>query len=440
MSWIKTKKDNTNDYPKAIKRARLIWTAIFTTSIFAIVLFFSIIIIRIQHSTLYSRLDSRLVELTNLSQNALDLFKIQTNEALPNFLFEKGQSIQVYGPGGNLRFTIGERMPDNLQLPKDTEGEIKREQLFRTIQFTDKSDNIRIFRTYSRVIKPKLPGMGNLIVRTGIDLEGISEEKDIFRNRVIMFVLIFPFLAFIMAYILAGMVLQPVKDNYNLLKKFSFDASHELKTPLAIIQMSTGMLLGKRDKLDDSTAKKVVSIDKATHRMDHLVKQLLHLARAQEYNENAIQMEKTDVETMINDIIEAYSPFAQKKGIEIRLLGTTQKKPVNDKNVLRMIIGNIVENALKFSPPELPVEIKLEDNKNGLLVTVKDYGPGIDKSEKEKIFDRFYKVDKSRHDNSGSGMGLSIVKEYAKKTGIKVELESEPGNGTEFFIKIPFHS
>ncbi|MFW6263832.1 MAG: hypothetical protein ACOC34_07360, partial [Thermotogota bacterium] len=111
MSWIKTKKDNTNDYPKAIKRARLIWTAIFTTSIFAIVLFFSIIIIRIQHSTLYSRLDSRLVELTNLSQNALDLFKIQTNEALPNFLFEKGQSIQVYGPGGNLRFTIGERMP-----------------------------------------------------------------------------------------------------------------------------------------------------------------------------------------------------------------------------------------------------------------------------------------------------------------------------------------
>ena len=102
-----------------------------------------------------------------------------------------------------------------------------------------------------------------------------------------------------------------------------------------------------------------------------------------------------------------------------------------------MIIGNIVENAVKFSPLNQPVEIRLEDIKNGVIVTVKDFGPGIDKREKEKIFDRFYKVDKSRHDNSGSGMGLSIVKEYSKKTGIKVELESVPGTGTEFFIKIP---
>src|SRR6056297_3395051 len=170
MSWVKTKKDNTNDYPKAIKRARLIWTAIFTLSIFAVVLFCSVIIIRIQQSMLYSRLDSRLVELTNLSQNALDLFKMQTNDALPGFLFEEGQSIQVYGPAGNLRFTIGERMPDNLNLPKRSVSEINRKPFFRTIRFTDNTGEIRTFRTYSRVIKPKIAAVGDLIVRTGIDI------------------------------------------------------------------------------------------------------------------------------------------------------------------------------------------------------------------------------------------------------------------------------
>src|SRR6056297_2482495 len=328
-------------------------------------------------------------------------------------------------------------MPDNLKLPEKPIGELQRERFFQTIKFTDQNGEIKTFRTYSRVITPKLPNAGDLIVRAGIDLGGLVEEKVLFRNRVIMFVLVFPFLSFFMAYILAGMVLQPVKDNYNLLRKFSFDASHELKTPLAVIQMSTGMLLAKKDKLDESIAKKVVSIDNASHRMDHLVKQLLHLARAQEYSENAAQMEKINVETLIKSIIEEYTPYAQKRGIELLLSGTTEKKPISDKNILRMIIGNIVENAVKFSPLNQPVKIRLEAIKNTVIVTVKDFGPGIDKREKEKIFDRFYKVDKSRHDNSGSGMGLSIVKEYSKKTGIKVELESEPGIGTEFFIKIP---
>src|SRR6056297_1302022 len=437
MSWVKTKKDNTNDYPKAIKRARLIWTAIFTVSIFAVVLFFSVIIIRIQHSMLYSRLDSRLVELNNLSQNALDLFKMQTNDALPHFLFEKGQSIQVYGPAGNLRFTIGERMPDNLNIPERFETENRIEQLFRTIRFTNNIGDIKTFRTYSRVITPKLPGMGDLIIRAGIDIEGVVEEKALFRNKVILFVFFFPFLSFIMAYILTGMVLQPVKDNYNLLRKFSFDASHELKTPLAIIQMSTGMLLGKRDKLDDSVSKKLISIDNATQRMDHLVKQLLQLARAQEYSETNAPKEKTDVTLLVKNIMEEFQPYAQKRQLQLVLLGATQKKPLIDKNILRMIIGNILENAIKFSPENRPVEIRIEDTKNGITVSVKDFGPGIKPEEQEKIFNRFYKVDKSRHNHSGSGMGLSIVKEYAKKTGIKIELESEPDTGTEFFIKIP---
>lgn len=437
MLWVKNRNDHSNDYPKTIKKARFIWTAIFTASIFAVVLFFSSIILTIQQSMLYSRLDSRLVELTNLSQNALDLFRLETNDTLPGFLFEEGQSIQVFGPTGNLRFNIGERMPDNIKLPKNSEAEINREQFFQTIRFTDKAGEVKTFRTFSRVIKPKLAGMGDFIVRAGINIEDIVEEKALFQNRVIMFMLIFPILSFIMAYILAGLVLQPVKDNYNLLRKFSFDASHELKTPLAIIQMSTGMLLAKRDKLDDSIIKKLLSIDNATQRMDHLVKQLLQLARAQDYGQKNIIKERTDVLVLIKSIMEEYHPYAQRRGVKLVLFGTTLKKPMIDKDILRLIIGNILENAVKFSPEERPVEIRLEESKSGITVRVKDFGPGIEREQQEKIFERFYKVDKSRNNHTGSGMGLSIAKEFSKKTGIKIELESEPGVGTEFFIKIP---
>ena len=436
MSWGKKKKENMNNYPKTLKRARLQWTAIFTVSIFAIVLFFSIFIIRIQHTTIDARLDSRLIELTNLSQN-LDLFRIQSEESLPSFLFEEGQSIQVYGPGGNLRFTIGQRLPENLKLPKDDEGERLKERLFQTIRFVDKDGNTREVRTYARVINPKLPGMGDIIVRTGIDVKGVNEEKAVFRTRVITFLLIFPLLSFIMAYLLAGMVLQPVKENYNLLRKFSFDASHELKTPLAIIQMSTGMLLSKKEDLEESVSKKLLSIDNATQRMDRLVKQLLQLARAQEYHENTSLKERIDMNHMIAELAAEYEVYAQKKAVGLVVLGNIERKPLTDKNIIRMIMGNIVENAIKFSPEKRPVEIRLEDSKNFIIIRVKDYGPGIPKNEQERVFERFYKVDQSRHDHSGSGMGLSIVREYAKKTGIKIELESEPGSGTQFSIKIP---
>ncbi len=436
MSWVKIKKENMNDYPKTLKRARLQWTAIFTVSIFAIVLFFSIFIIRIQHTTIDARLDSRLIELTNLSQNALDLFRIQNDESLPSFLFEEGQSIQVYGPAGNLRFTIGERMPENLQLPENVEGEIKKERLFQTIRFVDKDGNTREVRTYSRVIKPKLPGVGDLIVRAGIDVKAVNEEKEIFRTRVITFLLIFPLLSFLMAYLLAGMVLQPVKENYNLLRKFSFDASHELKTPLAIIQMSTGMLLSKKDGLEESVSKKILSIENASQRMDRLVIQLLQLARAQEYNESNSAKEPVDMNQLMAELLAEYEVYAQKKAVGLVVLGSVQKKPLLNKTIIRMVIGNIVENAIKFSPENSPVQIRLEEGKTSVMVQVKDFGPGIAEDEQDRVFERFYKADQSRHDHSGSGMGLSIVREYAKKMGIKIELESEPGSGTQFSIKI----
>jgi len=373
MSWVKIKKENMNDYPKTLKRARLQWTAIFTVSIFAIVLFFSIFIIRIQHTTIDARLDSRLIELTNLSQNALDLFRIQNDESLPSFLFEEGQSIQVYGPAGNLRFTIGERMPENLQLPENVEGEIKKERLFQTIRFVDKDGNTREVRTYSRVIKPKLPGVGDLIVRAGIDVKAVNEEKEIFRTRVITFLLIFPLLSFLMAYLLAGMVLQPVKENYNLLRKFSFDASHELKTPLAIIQMSTGMLLSKKDGLEESVSKKILSIENASQRMDRLVIQLLQLARAQEYNESNSAKEPVDMNQLMAELLAEYEVYAQKKAVGLVVLGSVQKKPLLNKTIIRMVIGNIVENAIKFSPENSPVQIRLEEGKTSVMVQVKDF-------------------------------------------------------------------
>ncbi len=436
--WVENKRSNESDYPRELKRARLMWTFIFTVSIFFIVLFFSVVIIRIQHSTVFSRLDSRLVELANLPQKAADLFRFQVNENLPRFLYEEGQFLQVFGPDGTLRFSIGEPIPDDFILKNDLPPEHLLTHPFQTIEHEDENGTIKTFRTYTKRVKSNLPGLGNVLVMAGIDMQMALEEKNIFRNRVIFFICVFPFLSCIIAYILAGMVLSPVKESYNLLRRFSFDASHELKTPLAIIQMSTGMLLSKGEGYDEATLKKISTIENASRRMDTLVKQLLQLAKAQEYSKNTLKTQRVHIGELLKGIVEEYNPYAEKRRIKICLEGVCEARASVHRDVLRTIIGNILENAIKFSPEDSVVNVTVKQQKNHILVCVKDQGPGIHKTERDKIFDRFYKADKSRHNSAGSGMGLSIAKEYAKKSAIKVYFESVEGAGTQFFIRIPF--
>ena len=263
-----------------------------------------------------------------------------------------------------------------------------------------------------------------ITIRVGLDTQRAIDERTSFRNGVIIFLMIFPVFAWILGYLLAGMVLKPVRENYNLLRRFSFDASHELKTPLAIIKMSTGMLLTKSDRLDESVAKKIKTIDNATQRMDNLVKQLLQLARAQNIADNDKINEKIDLQQFMMSLVEEYTSYADKHHVTIRHKVFTNREIHSNRNALRSIIGNILDNAIKFSPEGSTVDIRLKKGMYTMLVEIEDKGPGISVEDRNKIFDRFYKADKSRHDARGSGMGLSIAEEYAKRLGIKMEVES----------------
>jgi signal transduction histidine kinase len=109
----------------------------------------------------------------------------------------------------------------------------------------------------------------------------------------------------------------------------------------------------------------------------------------------------------------------------------------SNRNALRSIIGNIIDNAIKFAPEGTSVAIRVKKAMYAMTVEVEDHGPGLNEVDQKKIFERFYKADKSRHDSRGSGMGLSIASEYAKRLGIKIEVESELGKGTTFIVKIP---
>ncbi|HOO33204.1 MAG TPA: HAMP domain-containing sensor histidine kinase [Thermotogota bacterium] len=449
MSLIKLKRKEketeqkdefSQEYPKALKKARLNWSFLFTIAIFCVVLFFSLIIIRFQESTLFNRIDNRLIEMTNLSQTAVDRFRIPEDEGdIPQFFFEKGQFIQVYDTNGNLKMALGEQIPENMNLKIETEmkPDPEHDKKFHTIRFSDDEGNIRSFRTYTIVIKNRFPAFSNITVRVGLDIQKAIDEKDAFRNGVILFTAIFPLFAWILGYILAGIVLKPVRENYNLLRRFSFDASHELKTPLAIIKMSTGMLMAKTDKMDETVVKKVQTIDKATERMDNLVRQLLQLARAQNIVDNDKVNEKIDLQQFMISLVEEYTSYADKHRVSIRHKVFTNREIKTNRNALRSILGNILDNAIKFSPEGSFVDIRIKKGVYSMSVEIEDKGPGIAEEDRKKIFDRFFKADKSRHDSRGSGMGLSIADEYAKRLGIKIEVESEPGSGTTFIVKIP---
>jgi signal transduction histidine kinase len=431
------KDDFSKDYPKALKKARLNWSLLFTVAIFSVVLIFSLITIRFQQVTVFNRIDNRLVELTNLSQTAIDRFRMPEGEGeLPQFLFEEDQFIQIYDPTGNLRFELGAKIPENMNLKLKIGPKSEHDNKFTTIKFTDKEGDIKTFRTYTTVIQNRIPNLA-ITIRVGIDTQRAIDERTSFRNGVIIFLMIFPVFAWILGYLLAGMVLKPVRENYNLLRRFSFDASHELKTPLAIIKMSTGMLLTKSDRLDESVAKKIKTIDNATQRMDNLVKQLLQLARAQNIADNDKINEKIDLQQFMMSLVEEYTSYADKHHVTIRHKVFTNREIHSNRNALRSIIGNILDNAIKFSPEGSTVDIRLKKGMYTMLVEIEDKGPGISEEDRNKIFDRFYKADKSRHDARGSGMGLSIAEEYAKRLGIKMEVESALGKGTTFTIRLP---
>ena len=230
--------------------------------------------------------------------------------------------------------------------------------------------------------------------------------------------------------------LTAMKKYENLKKDFIANVSHELKTPLAAMKLSLETL--EEECKDNPSAGKFLK--KAMERvkyMNQLIEDLITLSMLESVN---FQMRPVEIKLLpfTKRIVSDLSEFAEKKGVTINLDIPEDAVLFVDEKMFHAILKNLIDNAIKYNKENGRVNISYRELRNEVEISVCDTGIGIPRSHIPFIFERFYRVDRSRSRKlGGTGLGLSIVKLAVEKLNGKVEVESEEGEGTCFRIYLP---
>jgi len=218
-------------------------------------------------------------------------------------------------------------------------------------------------------------------------------------------------------------------------RAFIADAAHELRTPLTALHLQVQTLRDAASGLEQDEA--VQRLQAGVERTTRLVEQLLALAR--EERGGARQREPVEICSLVRDVVEDLLPLADARDVD---LGVTRADPVvvdGNRDALRVLVRNVLDNAIRYSPPggqvDVSVELDARADPRALLV-VTDQGPGIAPAERERVFDRFYRVPGAVA--GGSGIGLALVRSIARHHGGDVRLDdATSGTGLRVQVDLP---
>ena len=263
---------------------------------------------------------------------------------------------------------------------------------------------------------------------------------DILTKQAFLYVSLW-FLSFIavtiMSHFLIKKALEPTEVMLKSQKDFIASASHELKSPLAVILANAEKL--EQLQIDNTEFRKSVKIlDNECMRMSKLVKDMLLLASS-DAKSWTLCKNIIDIDTLLISLYEAYEPICISKKIRLRLEISESSYPkfCADGERLFQILTIFMDNAIHHSINNKQIEIKTTAAAKHITFFVADHGSGIHKDDKPYIFNRFYCADKSRTDKSNFGLGLSIADELAKMMNGSVGCEDTDGGGATFFVKLP---
>ncbi|HEX7898809.1 MAG TPA: ATP-binding protein [Planctomycetota bacterium] len=220
-----------------------------------------------------------------------------------------------------------------------------------------------------------------------------------------------------------------------LRKEFVANASHELRTPLTMIQGYVETLLDSAARLEGEPREFLSIIDRNVRRLAHVVGDLLDLSRL-ESGRDVLSRENVELGELLGRVKEAFEPMAKRRKQTLTVSGGGAASV--DPTLVERALSNLVDNAMKYTPEGGTIRVSSERADGHLLLKVADDGIGIPAADQARIFERFYRVDKSRsREMGGTGLGLSIVKHVAQLHGGDVAVESAPGRGSVFTLRLP---
>ena len=265
--------------------------------------------------------------------------------------------------------------------------------------------------------------------------EWAEEVQESFTGILLTSDLIIIFLTLIMAYVLAQKTLTPLEESHKKQIRFTADAAHELRTPLAVMQAGGEVVLRSDRSVDEYKKFISESLDEVK-RLTTLSNNLLFLARNDKKKVNLII--KNSFTDICRKQVEAMRPYASKKNIVIADSISDSVFVLGDGDDLIRMIVNLLKNAVDYSHKDGEIEVSLKKQNNKAILVIKDFGVGIKESDLGRIFERFYKADDSRTLNSTStGLGLAIVLEIVKEHKGTIKVDSVLGKETTFTVVLP---
>lgn len=225
-----------------------------------------------------------------------------------------------------------------------------------------------------------------------------------------------------------------LQKSFDVQGEFVANASHELKTPMAVLMTNIETALMNKNIPTDTKEYLETSLG-TVHNMNVLLEDLLLLSSLEKYKKS---FESVDYVRLIKNLTKNLDSITNKKEIEVKVTTPADKILIKaNPTLLNRAISNVVENAIKYSPDKSVVEVQIETNASNLITKVIDEGPGIDKKYHSQIFERFFRIDDSRsRKTGGSGLGLAITKEIIDLHKGKINIQEKKPTGTIFMITL----
>jgi len=242
-----------------------------------------------------------------------------------------------------------------------------------------------------------------------------------------------------MGFLLVMHDITAIRELDTVRKDFAANVSHEIRTPITAIKGFVETLLDGAVN-DPETAREFLEItDRHINRLNDLIDDLLILSRIQELGEvESIKVVRKNLTEVVNSTLNDCKQEAEDKNIELVLEAGEQFEADINSELLERAISNLINNAIHYSPENEKVMVTLSGADNEILISVKDNGCGIEEKHLQRIFERFYRVDKNRSRQlGGTGLGLSIVKHIVKAHNGRIEVKSVIGKGSIFTIYLP---